>query len=224
MNLSMQFIAVWGKVLFKNGDRIDCEITNDGTITVKLWYEFHHDPLILTATVSVGDDILLNIRPHRIELYVNGELCDEEWPCGKGYLTLESEAEGDFLPTLSELSPEVPADQPFYTRRGIETSEIRIPTSAIASHIPTKWIPMANIICSTSMTAITTPLSGTLAHTNGRTCPLPISKSGTSTPWRWALPRIGKALSAQVPSAKPQIVTSGTLGTPCGCATALPPV
>lgn len=136
MNLSMKWIAVSGKLILRSGDRIACEITFDGILTVKLWYDFHTDPLILTASASAGDEVLLNLRPHRIELYVNGELCDEEWPCGKGYLTLDSKGEGDFVPALAELAPEGGSDLPFYTRRGIETAEIRIPGVNIGDCIP----------------------------------------------------------------------------------------
>lgn len=38
-------------------------------------------PLYLTAAAKPGDEIRINILPYRIELYVNGVLLDEEWPC-----------------------------------------------------------------------------------------------------------------------------------------------
>ncbi|MBR5222125.1 MAG: hypothetical protein IKV66_14160 [Clostridia bacterium] len=53
-----------------------------GTLSVDLFYDAVDEPLRLTADAKVGDDIILAFYPYRVELYRNGELCDEEWPFG----------------------------------------------------------------------------------------------------------------------------------------------
>lgn len=136
MNITMQFTALRGSATFTEGDRTACEIAFEEKLTVRLWYDFREEALTLAASACESDAILLNIRPYRIELYVNGALCDEEWPCGKGYLTLESKVKGDFAPTLSPLTPEVIAELPYYTRRSIETAAIRAPGVNVGDCIP----------------------------------------------------------------------------------------
>lgn len=54
----------------------------DGRIDCALRYDFHHQPLTLTAEAGAGDLIEVTLLPHRIALYVNGVLTDEEWPAG----------------------------------------------------------------------------------------------------------------------------------------------
>ena len=53
-----------------------------GALSASLVYDAVDEPLRLTADAKVGDDILLAFYPYRVELYRNGELCDEEWPFG----------------------------------------------------------------------------------------------------------------------------------------------
>ena len=53
-----------------------------GALSVSLVYDAVDEPLRLTADAKVGDDIILAFYPYRVELYRNGELCDEEWPFG----------------------------------------------------------------------------------------------------------------------------------------------
>ncbi len=55
----------------------------DGQIDLGVQYDFHRLPLTLRADVRVGDRIAAVLMPHRIELYVNGVLKDEEWPAGE---------------------------------------------------------------------------------------------------------------------------------------------
>ena len=54
----------------------------DGRIDLSVQYDFRRNPLTLRADVQIGDRIEAVLLPHRIELYVNGVLKDEEWPAG----------------------------------------------------------------------------------------------------------------------------------------------
>lgn len=54
----------------------------DGELTVSVQYDFSRIPLQLSAPVERGDRIEMVLMDHRIELYVNGDLRDEEWPYG----------------------------------------------------------------------------------------------------------------------------------------------
>ena len=103
-------------------------------LVVKMTYNFRDRPLTLIADAASGDTARLTVRPHRIELRVNGALCDEEWPCGNlGELTPVT---GDFVPAVTEIEPECPAEIPFVTRAGITTDEIRLPGVNIGDCIP----------------------------------------------------------------------------------------
>ena len=109
-------------------------VTYDDKLTVAFTYDFRERPLTLTASAAVGDEVSLTVRPHRIELRVNGALLDEEWPCGNlGGLTPVT---GDFIPAVTEIAPECPAEMPFVTRAGIPTDEIRLPGVNIGDCIP----------------------------------------------------------------------------------------
>ena len=55
----------------------------DGQIDLSVQYHFHRIPLTLRADVRDGDRIDAILLSHRIELYVNGVLMDEEWPKGE---------------------------------------------------------------------------------------------------------------------------------------------
>ncbi len=136
MHISMNFTAACGNAIFCEGDHTACEITLDGQLAVRLWTDFSDTPLTLTANVSEGDSVRLNIRPYRIELYVNGKLADEEWPCGTPFLTVNSRSSGDFTPTLAEIPPECPEKQPDVTRAALSTAQIRIPGVNIGDCIP----------------------------------------------------------------------------------------
>ena len=54
----------------------------DGALTCSVMYDYARQPLDLNAEVQLGDKVDLILMPHRIELYVNGALIDEEWPSG----------------------------------------------------------------------------------------------------------------------------------------------
>ena len=108
----------------------------DEKLTIKLTYDFRDRPLTLTADAEIGDKVSLIVRPHRIELRVNGALLDEEWPCGNHGITADSAVSGDFALIVAEIAPECPAEMPFVTRAGITTDEIRLPGVNIGDTIP----------------------------------------------------------------------------------------
>lgn len=76
-----QFVAVQGTV-----ETMKCVVEN-GILKLSVLYDFQgKPPLCLKAEAAAGDHITVHMLPCRIELYVNGMLADEEWPCGEHYL------------------------------------------------------------------------------------------------------------------------------------------
>ena len=63
----------------------------DGNITVSVVYDYNNRPLDLTSEVKDGDSVEVILYDYRIELYINGELRDEEWPCGSRLFALDDE-------------------------------------------------------------------------------------------------------------------------------------
>lgn len=83
------------------------EAVRDGAVTLtaraddeglicEIPYDFHERPLILTGgeAPKCGDRVELVLMPHRIELYVNGVLEDEEWPVGQRLFDLADRWDG----------------------------------------------------------------------------------------------------------------------------------
>ena len=54
-----------------------------GRISCALFYAGREKPLTLEAPAAPGDGVTLRLLPARLELWVGGELRDEEWPCGE---------------------------------------------------------------------------------------------------------------------------------------------
>ena len=54
----------------------------DGILTAYVQYDYERKPLALSSGIAVGDFLEVILMDHRIELYINGELKDEEWPAG----------------------------------------------------------------------------------------------------------------------------------------------
>lgn len=78
----------------------------DGFVDCFVPYDYHRQPLCLQAKAEEGDAVDVILLPHRIELYVNGILRDEEWPAGKRVFEI-----GDAF--FSELSFDVkPYEEP----------------------------------------------------------------------------------------------------------------
>lgn len=85
MNLKLSFKInklPFGFVSMKNGTDSLSVQTLDSALTVSVLYDFNIKPLTLNAEIAEGDLIEVILLDHRIELYVNGELKDEEWPAG----------------------------------------------------------------------------------------------------------------------------------------------
>lgn len=66
----------------QNGDTVFEILYCEGILSVDLYYDAVREPLRLTADAKVGDDIMMAFYPYRVELYCQGDLCDEEWPFG----------------------------------------------------------------------------------------------------------------------------------------------
>lgn len=49
-------------------------------LQVRLWCRNWTAPLCLSASAKIGDGAAIVLLPSRIELYIDGELADEEWP------------------------------------------------------------------------------------------------------------------------------------------------
>ena len=64
-----------------NNERKSIEIQTHGDeLLCKVQYDSHSEPLVLKGGVKQGDGVSVVLMKHRIELYVNGALVDEEWP------------------------------------------------------------------------------------------------------------------------------------------------
>lgn len=66
-------IAIQGLHFVREGGKLSCTFS----------YDYDERPLVLQADAAVGDRVEIRLLPYRIELYVNGRLVDEEWPCGR---------------------------------------------------------------------------------------------------------------------------------------------
>ena len=68
----------------KKEDNTTLELVLNGSVlTTSVYYSYDHRPLKLSANATVGDKVAVVLLDHRIELYVNDILVDEEWPTGK---------------------------------------------------------------------------------------------------------------------------------------------
>lgn len=54
----------------------------EGRLCVWAYYTASDKPLLLSGNAKAGDAVRLVLQPFRIELYVNDQLLDEEWPFG----------------------------------------------------------------------------------------------------------------------------------------------
>lgn len=83
------------RVSSKEG-KITLEVKGDNEgLEVLAWYDYNEKPLSLKSVIKMGDRVEVIFLDYRIELYVNGEIMDEEWPCGKRAFDL-----GDELPNV----------------------------------------------------------------------------------------------------------------------------
>ncbi|MBO5273310.1 MAG: hypothetical protein J6I45_01710 [Clostridia bacterium] len=78
-----------------NVTTLQIDVTN-GVVVSYAYYDFDKRPLILTANVEIGDAVEIVLMSFRVELYVNGELVDENWPAGNRMFNLGDEIESEF--------------------------------------------------------------------------------------------------------------------------------
>ena len=81
----------------------------DGVLTVSTQYDYDRRPLNLTCEASGGEATVI-LTDHRIELYLNGKLQDEEWPAGNrlfdisdGFMTEENVSVTEYTEEPKEL-------------------------------------------------------------------------------------------------------------------------
>ena len=85
MNIKIEFVAQTLPLYFVShkGGRKTFEVEAfDGVLTASVQYDYDRHPLSLGGEINVGDRVEIVLLKHRIELYINGELKDEEWPAG----------------------------------------------------------------------------------------------------------------------------------------------
>lgn len=83
-----------------------------GTLTLSFLYDHSENPLELRSKISLGDRVAAVLRDYRIELYVNGELKDEEWPFGNRLFSAEDKIEPSInaeIRTADEQEDELPS-------------------------------------------------------------------------------------------------------------------
>lgn len=108
--------------LVKGKEGIFSAVWQDGFLTVKIFFDFHENPLTLTAPALAEDHIELTFYRARLALTVNGQLWDEEWPCGNCLLCPEDVV----APlTLTAVEPESLTRQPSVIREGLSLGELR---------------------------------------------------------------------------------------------------
>ena len=90
INLNIEKLPFYA-VSHKNGRKTFEIQAFDGNITVSVIYDYNSRPLDLTSEIKDGDSVDIILYDYRIELYVNGEIKDEEWPCGNRLFTLGDE-------------------------------------------------------------------------------------------------------------------------------------
>lgn len=78
---------------------------DEDSIRCSVWYDFHWDPLVLSGSAVVGDEITMVLMNHRIELYVNDRLVDEEWPKGNRLFALGDDISSDLQIKIEKYSP-----------------------------------------------------------------------------------------------------------------------
>lgn len=82
------------------------EFTVDkNVISFNIYYDFNEKPLKLSANINLGDKVELVLMTHRIELYVNGFLKDEEWPAGNRLFGINSTIDSVFNITKEYYEP-----------------------------------------------------------------------------------------------------------------------
>ena len=63
----------------------------NGKLTISIYYDYNEKPLNLCSEIKENDRVEVILLDHRIELYINGEIKDEEWPYGNRLFDLKDE-------------------------------------------------------------------------------------------------------------------------------------
>ena len=98
---------------YKNGRKTFNCIVSDGVVSCHVYYDFKELPLLLQCGVHEDDTVEIILMPHRIELWSNSVLKDEEWPAGKRLFnaddTLTANTEVSVLPyaSISDVMPSI---------------------------------------------------------------------------------------------------------------------
>ena len=79
--------------------------TDKDQLHCKVQYDSHSEPLVLKGCVKQGDGVSVVLMKHRIELYVNGALVDEEWPMGKRLFEMGDSFEPDAISAEEYIAP-----------------------------------------------------------------------------------------------------------------------
>ena len=86
----------------KNGEEtLSCRVS-DGKIICRVCYDFSDRPLILSSKAGINDTVEIVLMPHRIELWVNSSLKDEEWPAGNRLFDISDTVESEIEITVGE--------------------------------------------------------------------------------------------------------------------------
>ena len=120
----------------KEGKRSISVVFSDNTLCAEIFYDVNERPLALRAEAQAGDKIDLLLFPHRIELWRDGVLVDEEWPYGNRLYNMEDKISGDFDLEISE-----------YTRKKEERPSVISSFSGGALG----WRPEENVFCGDCM-------------------------------------------------------------------------
>lgn len=100
-------------VSFKNGRKGFEVEAFDGVLNASVQYDYDRRPLSLECEINTGDSVEVILLDHRIELYVNGELKDEEWPNGDRFFEM-----GDAF------TPEVQVEVTEFKELSVEASDV----------------------------------------------------------------------------------------------------
>ncbi len=95
-------------VLKKDGIEVFACGFDKGILQVELYYDLRPESLVLKAKADMGDSTEIVIMPHRIELWVNKTLMDEEWPAGNILFDRLDGMNGNIQMDMSEFIYEKP--------------------------------------------------------------------------------------------------------------------
>ena len=117
------------------------ELIYTDRLCLRFYYDFRPEPLVLTADCKLGDNVRAEVSDAVIRLYVNSELCDEEWPCGKLCCDVDGFT-GDFAVTFGT---DAGTSNDLRCRKGISADMLRLPGVNIGDCMPYSDIDTVDI-------------------------------------------------------------------------------